>query len=179
MPNYRRLRVPGGTYFFTASLAERAPKLLCQYIDTLRACFFLMQQSRPVRIDAIVILPDHIHTVWTLPPGDDDYPSRWKLLKGSFSNRVGRRGPRSASKIAKGENGLWQRRYWEHLIRNADDFTRHVEYCWANPLAHGLVETVADWPYSSFHRAVEAGLVSRNWSQSRELDDRFERASTA
>ena len=108
----------------------------------------------------MVVLPDHLHAVWRLPEGDADFPLRWRKLKARFGRSVGGSYRRSDSKIAKGERGLWQRRYWEHMIRDGDDWRRHVEYCWINPVKHGLVGAVRDWPLSSFHD-VRRGLVRR------------------
>jgi len=107
--------------------------------------------ERPFRIDAWVILPDHMHCVWTLPPGDRDYPVRWRLIKSRFSRELPT-GPLRASHRARQERGIWQRRYWEHHIRDDADFAAHVRYCWHNPVKHGLAARPEDWPWSSFHR---------------------------
>lgn len=163
MPNYRRADVPGATYFFTVALADRRSRTLVEHIDALRAAFAATIRAHPVRVDAMVVLPDHLHAVWRLPEGDADFPVRWRKLKARFSHAVGGEHRRSASKIAKGERGLWQRRYWEHLIRDSDDWRRHVDYCWINPVKHGLVSRVQDWPHSSFHRDVRRGLVPADW----------------
>ena len=164
MPNYRRARVDGGTYFFTVALADRSSALLTDRIGELRAAFASVRAESPFRCDAAVILPDHLHMVWTLPAGDADFSSWWKRIKARFSKAVGETRPRSASKIAKGEAGLWQRRFWEHLIRDAGDFDRHVRYCWGNPVKHGLVTRPVDWPFSSIHRDIRAGRVDPDWA---------------
>ena len=151
MSNYRRARVPGAIYFFTVALADRRSRALVEHADALRWAFVETAREHPVRVDAMVVLPDHLHAVWALPPGDADFPVRWRKLKTRFTRAVGRVGdpptlrewPRSASKIAKGERGLWQRRYWEHMIRDSEDWRRHVEYCWINPVKHGLVALLA------------------------------------
>jgi putative transposase len=111
----------------------------------------------------MVILPDHLHAVWTLPAGDSNYSERWRLLKYYFSRDLGQRRPRSDSKIAKRECGIWQRRFWEHTLRDEADYAAHVRYCWSNPVKHGLVKRASDWPYSSIHRDIRAGHVDPEW----------------
>jgi putative transposase len=166
MPNYRRKYRPGGSYFFTVTLAERGSHLLVDRIDDLRAAYEAVVLELPVRTEAIVVMPDHIHAVWTLPEGDADFSTRWKKIKTRFSWAVrdggngggnGGLSPTlrvSASKRAKGEVGVWQRRFWEHMIRDEDDFAAHVHYCHANPVKHGFVARAEDWPYSSVHREM-------------------------
>ena len=175
MPNYRRLRAPGATYFFTVTLADRRSTVLTDRIDLLRAAFRETLRTAPVRLAALVILPDHLHAVWTLPPGDADYSGRWRRIKGGFTRRLGRPGRRSDSKRAKGEHGVWQRRFREHGIRDAADFARHVEYCWWNPVRHGLAGRVADWPYSTFHRDVRRGVVTADRGGGEEVGTAGER----
>ena len=164
MPDYRRNRVPGGTYFFTVNLLERKYGLLVEYIDCLREAVRMVRLNQPFHIDAWVVLPDHMHCVWTLPEGDADYSSRWKAIKIAFSKSMPKTERLSAVRIAKGERGIWQRRYWEHTIRGEQDYAAHVDYCHINPLKHGLVKQVADWPYSSFHALVKAGVYPANWA---------------
>jgi len=159
MPNYRRVFVPGGTYFFTVTLARRDTSLLVDRIDILRGVYAETQAEHGYRTDAVVVLPDHLHAVITMSPGAADFPLIWNKIKSRFSRRVGVTGPRSASKIAKRERGIWQRRYWEHLIRNEADFRLQMAYCWSDPVKHGLVERPVDWPHSSFHRDVARGIV--------------------
>ena len=112
----------------------------------------------------MVVLPDHIHAVWTLPPGDADFSLRWRLIKIDFAKAVPKNELRSAVRMARGERGVWQRRFWEHLIRDDEDFCHDLEYCYFNPVRHGLVTRVCDWPHSSFHRDVRAGLIPADWA---------------
>ena len=164
MPDYRRNRMPGGTYFFTVNLLERKSDLLVEYIDCLREAVRMVRFNQPFHIDAWVVLPDHMHCVWTLPDGDADYSSRWKAIKIAFSKSIPKTERLSAVRIANGERGIWQRRYWEHTIRNDKDYAAHIDYCHINPLKHGLVKQVADWPYSTFHALVKAGIYVENWA---------------
>jgi putative transposase len=163
MPNYIRAHVAGGTYFFTVALAERSGHLLTQHIDLLRNAFRDERRAHPFAVDAIVVLPDHLHCLWTLPPGDDDFSSRWRRIKAAFSSGLPKVERRSASRVMKGERGIWQRRFWEHTIRDQCDFDRHVDYIHFNPVKHGLVVRVADWPFSSFHRYVARGALPLDW----------------
>jgi len=165
MSRYRRLRIPGGSYFFTVCLERRGPGgMLVRHVDALREAVRAVRAARPFRIDAWVVLPDHMHAVWTLPPGDGDYAGRWRLIKWRFSRAVPPDGALSPARQARGERGLWQRRYWEHAIRDDGDYARHVDYVHVNPLKHGLVARVADWPHSSFHRCVEQGIYPADWA---------------
>src|SRR5215203_6183745 len=162
MVRYRRNFVPGGCYFFTLTLADRRSSALVHEIAALRAAFRRARRQRPFSIEAIVVLPDHLHAIWTLPPEDADYSGRWRLIKTLFSNHViAARG--DTRRHRNGELALWQRRYWEHTIRSDDDFSRHVDYIHFNPVKHGLVSRVQDWPYSSFHRYVRQGLLPEDW----------------
>jgi putative transposase len=162
MPQYRRAKIKGSIFFFTVVLAERRSDLLVDEIDRLRRVYRLVQQRRPFETIAVCILPDHIHALWALPEGDADFSTRWSLIKSGFSRGL-EPGSRSASKVVKREKGIWQRRYWEHVIRDDADFERHVDYIHFNPVKHGHVTRVADWPHSSFHRYVERGLVAADW----------------
>ena len=164
MSDYRRVRIPGAKYFFTVSLADRSSDLLVREVAHLRAAFAVTQRERPFWCDAFVVLPDHLHAVWTLPPGDADYSTRWRLIKSRFVRAVGEFCPRSESKVVKQERGIWQRRFWEHTIRDEQDYRNHMAYCWGNPVKHGLVERPTDWPYSSIHRDIRAGRVDPQWS---------------
>jgi len=161
--HYRRADVAGGSYFFTVNLAERDRTLLTDRVEVLRAVLREVKRRHPFHIDAMVILPDHLHAVWTLPPGDRDDPTRWMLIKARFSRQVAYGERRTASRVSKGERGVWQRRYWEHLIRDADDYRRHVDYIHWNPVKHGYVKKASDWRHSSIHRYVAAGIVDRDW----------------
>ena len=159
MSNYRRLRLPGASYFFTVNLASRGSDLLVAHIDILRRAYLVTAWEHPVFCDAMVVLPDHLHAVWTLPPGDADFSTRWRKIKARFTRWTGERVETSSSKVDKREAGLWQRRFWEHAIRDEADHAAHAGYCWSNPVKHGLVERAEDWPYSSIHRDIRAGIV--------------------
>ena len=164
MTNYRRNFVPGGSYFFTLNLAERRLQLLTDHIDSLRAAFRDTRARHPFTINAIVVLPDHLHTIWTLPEGDKDFAMRWRLIKSAFSRALPSGEKISDSRASKGERGIWQRRYWEHTLRDERDFERHVDYIHFNPVKHGLVARVKDWPHSSFHRMVRFGVYPDDWA---------------
>jgi putative transposase len=164
MPDYRRNRVPGGTYFFTVNLLERSGRLLTDHIDELRAAVAKARRSRPFHIDGWVVLPEHMHCIWTLPEGDSDFAARWKAIKIAFAKSMPRTERRSAVRIAKGERGIWQRRYWEHTIRDDRDYAAHMDYLHFNPVKHGHVPKVSDWPYSSFHRLVAMGIYASDWA---------------
>ena len=171
MTEYRRTYMPGVSWFFTVNLAQRkGSHLLVNHIDELRQAFRHIKKKYPYRLDAVVVLPDHLHCIWTLPPGDSDFPMRWNLLKGRFSRAI-KRGERiSKSRQKRRERGVWQRRFWEHMVRDQEDFNRHVDYIHWNPVKHGWVKQVADWPHSSFHDYVARGIYSENWCCDRELD---------
>jgi len=162
MPKYLRAKVAGGTYFFTVTLADRSSDLLVREIDRLRRIYRQVQIDLPFDTIAICILPGHLHAIWTLPAGDFDFARRWNLIKGGFSRGLAA-APRSASQRTKREKGIWQRRYWEHAIRNDPDLLRHIDYIHFNPVRHGLVSRVADWPHSSFHRYVARGDLAEDW----------------
>ena len=164
MTNYRRNFVHGGSYFFTVNLADRRSRLLTENIGLLRTAFRDTRARHPFAIEAIVVLPDHLHAIWTLPEGDADFAVRWRLIKAAFSRGLPQREQVSASRAAKGERGIWQRRYWEHTLRDDRDVTRHVDYIHFNPVKHGHVECVRDWPYSSFHRMVRLGIYPADWA---------------
>jgi putative transposase len=164
MTNYRRGNIAGASYFFTVNLADRRQSLLTDNIELLRAAFEYTRARHPFIIDAIVILPDHLHVIWTLPEGDSDFALRWRLIKSFFSRGLPHGESRSGSRQKKGERGIWQRRYWEHLIRDEADHVRHVDYIHINPVKHGLVPRVADWQHSSFHRFVQAGMLPEDWA---------------
>ena len=168
MSTYRRLRAPGASCFFTLCLAQRGGDVLVRRIDLLRRACAETFREAPVFCDAMVVLPDHLHAVWTLPPGDAAYSERWRRIKARFTHalgeEVGRIAHPTASQRRKRERGVWQRRFWEHTIRDAEDYRAHVEYCWGNPVRHGLVARAAEWPYSSIHRDIRAGRVSADWA---------------
>lgn len=164
MTAYRRNFVPGRSYFFTVNLADRRSRLLVDNIELLRAAFRTTRRRHPFTIDATAVLPDHLHTIWTLPEGDSDFAGRWQLIKGGFSRRLPRQEPVSASRVSKRERGIWQRRYWEHTLRDEDDLARHIDYIHFNPVKHRLVERVRDWPFSSFHRMLRLGIYPEDWA---------------
>jgi len=134
---YRRADVVGGTYFFTVNLAERKWTLLVDFIDDLRYVMRKVKKVHPFHIDAMVVLPDHLHAMWTLPMGDANFPMRWSLIKAGFSRRIPKNERRNASRVAKGESGIWQRRFWEHLIRGERDDENHVNYIHFNRVKQG------------------------------------------
>jgi len=163
MVNYRRNLVLGGTYFFTVTLRKRNSRQLVESIDLLRMAFRKTMAAKPFQIDAIVVLPEHLHSIWTLPPNDSDYPGRWKAIKATFTRELEKSGLPVDKRKDKSAL-IWQRRYWEHTIRDADDLKRHIDYIHFNPVKHGLVERVIDWPYSSFHLYVRQGLLPPDWA---------------
>ncbi|NNE79593.1 MAG: transposase [Silicimonas sp.] len=151
MSNYIRPKISGATVFFTVTLADRASRLLTERIDALRHAVRITRAERAFGIDAWVVLPDHMHCVWTLPVDDSDYATRWRLIKSRFSRQLPK-GKLRPSHRRRQERGIWQRRFWEHHIRDAADHAAHIEYCWFNPVKHGYVDEPEEWPYSSFHR---------------------------
>ena len=143
MPNYPRAFVAGGCWFFTVNLLQRRNSLLTDEVGILREAMRATRDRYPFHIDAITVLPDHLHAVWTLPDGDADFSLR--LIKARFAKALPKQERLSAVRKARGERGIWQRRFWEHLIRDEADYARHVEYCYINPLKHGLVARVCGW----------------------------------
>ena len=171
MPDYRRAWHPGGTYFFTVNLLERnGNDLLTRHIDLLRATVRDVRRAHPFTIHGWVVLPDHLHCVIELPPGDANFPMRWRLIKSNFSKALPPTEWRSQVRVKRGERGIWQRRYWEHLIRDEADFRAHMDYVHINPLKHGLVKRVADWPYSTFHHLVQNGIYPLSWAGGAAVD---------
>lgn len=164
---YRRANVKGGTYFFTVNLAHRHLRLLIDHIDVLRTAVKKVKQRHPFYINAFVVLPDHLHAIWTLPENDADFAARWMLIKAGFSRCIVKSEQRSKSRVQKGERGIWQRRYWEHLILDERDFEQHVDYIHYNPVKHGYVNRASDWAYSSIHRYIAAGMIDRDWGGGR------------
>lgn len=159
--DYRRHYQAGSTYFFTVVTQHRRP-ILVEHIKKLHRAFRLMQVHYPCEIQAVVILPDHLHTIWRLPEGDSDYSLRWAVLKRAFSTTIPAM-PATASLRNKREKGIWQRRFWEHVIRNEQDWARHLDYIHYNPVKHGYVNNPADWEYSSFSHWVANGVYPRDW----------------
>jgi putative transposase len=163
MVSYRRNFVPGGTFFFTVTLADRSSKALADHVDLLRNALRVARRERPFVIDAIVILPDHLHAIFTLPSGDSDFSGRWRRIKGHYSSAL-IEACIDLNRRPNGDLALWQRRFWEHTIRDEEDFERHVDYIHFNPVKHALVQRVRDWPYSSFHRYVRDGILPEDWA---------------
>jgi putative transposase len=171
---YRRENIKGGTYFFTVVTNQRI-KIYNEpnNVQLLREAFKDVKGRHPFKIDAFVLLPDHLHCIWTMPHDDADFSIRWRLIKSYFSRKfdqvgwVDKGNPtlrfNTASRLKKKEKPIWQRRFWEHLIRDNEDFKRHVEYIHFNPVKHGLVESPKDWVNSSFQRYVNKGLYNLEW----------------
>jgi len=160
---YRRHYHKGACYFLTVNLADRSGDLLIKHVDVLRNAFKTVKQKYPFHIDTIVILPDHFHMLCTMPSDDADYSERIKLIKYYFSYRIAKTERISKSCQKKGERGIWQRRFWEHCIRNETDYRVHIDYIHMNPVRHEYVERVQDWQYSSFYRFVTDGLLPVDW----------------
>ena len=172
MSRYRRNRF-GQTFFFTVVTDQRQPILTTDLgRQTLREAIIEVRQDLAFKTVAIVLLPDHIHTIWELPQGDTDYSTRWQLIKTAFTKKWKRQGgalvPLSASRKKRGEQGVWQRRFFEHTCQDDFDLKRCTDYLHVNPLKHGLVERVCDWPWSSFHRYVAQGEYTKEWGSANE-----------
>jgi len=170
MVRYRRNFVPGGTFFFTVTLADRRSSLLIDQVGLLRAAFRKARDQKPFTIDAIVILPDHLHAILTLPENDADFPGRWKAIKAAFTRGVAATGT-SIPRDHRGGYLLWQSRFWEHTVRDERDFARCADYIHFNPVKHRLVSAPGAWPYSSLHRYVRAGILPRDWGGDGGIDD--------
>jgi putative transposase len=173
MPNYRRAFVPGGCWFFTVNLLDRRRTLLVDHITALREAVAATREKYDFTIHAFVVLPDHLHAILSLPPGDCDFSIRWRLIKTRFAKALPKQERLTPVRIARNERGIWQRRFWEHLIRDEVDYARHVEYCYINPLKHRLVTRVCDWPHSSFHRDVSGGLFPLDWAGDMDMIGEF------
>ncbi len=166
---YRRSKTGGGRYFFTV-VTENRHKIFTndETVDLLRQAFYQVMEKRPFVVDAAVILPDHLHCIWTLPENDNDFPVRWRLIKTWFTKHCGpehKRHP-GTSRIKRKEQGIWQRRYWEHLIRDDMDYEHHVHYIHYNQVKHNYCREPAKWPYSSIHKFIRQGIVARDWGSS-------------
>lgn len=173
MSRYRRTRTEGGTYFFTIVTYRRQRFFLREdLINDLRQAITDVRQKYPFKIDAWVLLPDHIHCIWTLPKKDNDYSKRIGMIKAQFTSRAKKHLEKpqwiTPSKSKHRESTIWQRRFWEHEIRNNKDFERHVDYVHFNPVKHDLVNAACDWPYSTFHRYVKSGVYSKDWAGAKE-----------
>ena len=169
---YRRSRAKGTTYFFTV-VTDNRRSILCQECNValLREAFSDVISRHPFTIDAFVLLPEHLHCIWTLPENDNDFSNRWRQIKGHFSRNCGDelKGDLTSGHKNKGEQAVWQRRFWEHQIRDERDFIKHVEYIHYNPVKHGLVNAPAAWPHSTFHRYVKQGIYHAEWGAGKEI----------
>lgn len=166
MPDYRRTFIPGACYFFTLVTHQRKPLFINpDYRLLLRQAMAQVMQKYPFSIHALVLLPDHLHCVLTLPEADVDFSKRWSMIKRKFSQAVAVKAQtaHNDSRAKRRELALWQRRFWEHAIRDERDYTNHIHYCYWNPVKHKYVQHVADWPYSTFHRDVKAGVFPLDW----------------
>ena len=163
---YRRLYTPGASYFITVTLANRDSNLLTENIEKLRNTFKKVLHQHPFTINAIVILPDHFHMLITLPDGDAAYSKRIRLIKYHFSKTIMDKEIISKTRQKKAERGIWQRRFWEHTIRNEKDYALHIQYIHYNPVKHQYVLNPVDWKYSSIHRYIKEGILKKDWSAS-------------
>jgi REP-associated tyrosine transposase len=170
MVRYRRNFVPGGTFFFTVTLADRRSSVLVDHVGLLRTAFRNTRECKPFAVAAIVILPDHLHAILTLPSGDSDFSGRWRSIKAAFTRGIIGTGA-AVRRDDRGEYLLWQRRFWEHTIRDDQDFERCVNYVHFNPVKHRLVSVPGEWPFSSLHRYVRAGILPRDWGGDGSADD--------
>ncbi len=172
--NYRRSDVMGGTYFFTLNLADRKKTLLVDEFVILRNVINKVKKQHPFKLDAMVVLPEHLHALFTLPINDNDFSTRWMLIKTGFSRQLPKLEKINVSRKSKGERGIWQRRYWEHVIRNDMDFEKHINYIHYNPVKHGYVLRAIDWPFSTIHEYIRKGILDENWSyEENDFDCRF------
>ncbi len=171
MPRYIRAKTPGATWFFTVNLLHRhGNDLLVRRIDLLRQCVGAEKARRPFQVLAWVVLPEHMHWLWRLPMDDADFSTRWRRIKTDFSRALPPEEHRSAVRLSKGERGIWQRRFWEHQIRDEADLNRHMDYIHHNPVKHGWSRTPADWPHSSFLAHVRRGHYPLDWAAGDAID---------
>lgn len=168
---YRRADVKGGTYFFTVNLADRKRTLLVDKFKILRLVINNVKKQHPFQLDAMVVLPEHLHAILTLPVDDNDFAKRWMLIKTGFSRQLPKQERINDSRKSKGERGIWQRRYWEHVIRDELDFERHVNYIHYNPVKHGHVKRAIDWPHSTIHEYIRKGILDKNWAYEENDDE--------
>lgn len=176
MPQYRRSILAGGTFFFTIVTFNRKPILTDERTrDLLHEAWIDTKNRFPFKTEAVCLLSDHLHCIWSLPENDTNYSVRIKEIKRLFTKAylqlIGPGELRNESHIKKGEAAIWQRRFWEHVIRDQDDFHRHVDYIHYNPVKHGLVKKVVDWQWSTFHQYVKMGVYDQDWGG--ENDDKF------
>jgi putative transposase len=166
MPDYRRAYIKGGAFFFTVVTNGRYPIFYDKSaVDLLKASFRRVILAHPFDLDAIVVLPDHLHCIWILPEGDSDFSTRWRLIKSDFSRNywAAPAAEISDSRLIKKERGIWQRRFWEHAIRNETDLNTHRDYIHYNPVKHGLADSPANWQYSSYNTFMKKGLYPADW----------------
>jgi putative transposase len=177
MRRYIRSKTDGATFFFTLALQDRGARYLVDHVADLRACMAQVKARHPFTVDAIVVLPEHLHAIWTLPNGDSDFGQRWMLVKQGFTRKLqasgALEGTASGSRGRKGERSLWQRRFWEHQLRDEDDLNRHIDYIHFNPVKHGWVLRARDWPYSSLHRYTREGKLPLDWGISAAIPGQF------
>jgi putative transposase len=160
----RRVYIEGSSYFFTVVTEKRRKIFTDNNINLLRAAFKTVMLKRPFIIDAAVVLPDHLHFIWTLPEHDSDYSTRWRLIKTAFTKQYADKFPvENANRKNKHQQDIWQHRSWEHCLRNEQDFQQHLDYIHYNPVKHGLVKRAADWQYSSIHRYIRLGILDKQW----------------
>lgn len=179
MSNYRRVYIPGSTYFFTLTAYKRKPIFDNEEVRVLlRQAMDDVKRKYPFEINAVTLLPDHLHCVLTLPDNDSDYSKRWSMIKRYVSQGIAKHAivrnqndvvgcavrTNAQSRTKRRESAVWQRRFWKHAIRDARDYDNHVHYCYWNPVKHGYVQRVADWPYSTFHRDVKLGMFPLDWA---------------
>jgi putative transposase len=169
MVQYRRNFQQGGVFFFTVTLKSRQSNYLTEYINLLRASFRECKQRYPFIINAIVVLPEHLHCIWTLPQQDSNYSARWRFIKYRFTRGLISRGV-GLTKDKNGLYNLWQRRFWEHTIKDENDLQNHTDYIHINPVKHGYVQKTIDWEYSSFHSYVRKGLIASDWGNEVKLE---------
>jgi putative transposase len=175
MTNYRRAAFPGGYYFFTVVTYQRRPFLTDPLARRcLRAAVTEARRAKPFKVVALCLLPEHLHGVWKLPPDDHEFSARWAAIKSGFTHHYllggGREGTQSPSREEKRERGVWQRRFWEHQLRDENDLQAHVDYIHYNPVKHALVANVEDWPWSTYHRFIRAGFY-RNYAWDKRQKD--------
>ncbi|HEY9032846.1 MAG TPA: transposase [Pseudomonadales bacterium] len=172
MSRYIRCRQAGGRFFFTVVAEQRRPIFTnAAFRQALHDSIVTLRRQQAFEVNAWVLLPDHMHCIWTLPENDTDYSSRWGKIKAGVSKRIG--AVVTARPGRRYESGIWQRRFWEHRIRDDSDYQRHMDYLLFNPVKHGLVARVADWPYSSFHRLVRDGVYPLDWAGVCTMDGDF------
>ncbi len=166
--NYRRAFIPGGSFFFTLVTEQRRPLFAsAEAVDILRMAFRVVRSAHPFELDAMVVLPDHLHCIWSLSPGDADFATRWRLIKTWFTKHCdpALRAVPNRARVTKGQQAIWQHRYWEHALRDETDFARHADYIHFNPVKQGYASSAMEWPYSSFRRYVKDGVYPVDWGQ--------------